>query len=120
MCCPRAIDTLTRPTDTPAASLRRRLFPCFKVRVEAKHRGPFSLPLTLRAHVLTQQDKEHIGTWVPPEEDPNLDDKGQQVMPPYMPLLVGCDTDFVVNMSGSLTLAYWSGNLCYAEVRHGA
>ncbi|PNW74638.1 hypothetical protein CHLRE_12g489150v5 [Chlamydomonas reinhardtii] len=56
----------------------RRLFPCFKVRVEAKHRGPFSLPLTLRAHVLTQQDKEHIGTWVPPEEDPNLDDKGQQ------------------------------------------
>ncbi|KAG2452631.1 hypothetical protein HYH02_002865 [Chlamydomonas schloesseri] len=56
----------------------RRLFPCFKVRVEAKHRGPFSLPLTLRAHVLTQQDKEHIGTWVPPEEDPNIDDKSQQ------------------------------------------
>lgn len=44
---------------------RRRLTPCFKVRVEVKHRGNVSLPLTLRAHVLNQQDKDDISRWMP-------------------------------------------------------
>ncbi|GLC44187.1 hypothetical protein PLESTM_001565000 [Pleodorina starrii] len=56
----------------------RRLLPCFKVRLEVQHRGTVSLPVTLRAHVLSQQDKEQIATWVPPDDAASRDDKGQK------------------------------------------
>ncbi|KAF5842314.1 hypothetical protein DUNSADRAFT_7967 [Dunaliella salina] len=43
----------------------RRLNPPFRVRVDVQHRGPLSFPLTLRASLITQQDKDNMLTWSP-------------------------------------------------------
>ncbi|GIL47568.1 hypothetical protein Vafri_4360 [Volvox africanus] len=56
----------------------RRLLPCFKVRLEVQHRGAVSLPVTLRAHVLSQQDKDQIRSWLPPDDAAGRGDKGQK------------------------------------------
>ncbi|GIL70201.1 hypothetical protein Vretimale_3493 [Volvox reticuliferus] len=56
----------------------RRLLPCFKVRLEVQHRGAVSLPVTLRAHVLSQQDKDQINSWLPPDDAAGRGDKGQK------------------------------------------
>ncbi|EFJ50616.1 hypothetical protein VOLCADRAFT_116796 [Volvox carteri f. nagariensis] len=55
----------------------RRLLPCFKVRLEVQHHGALWLPVTLRAHVLSQQDKEQITSWLPPDDINGRDDKVQ-------------------------------------------
>lgn len=43
----------------------RRLTPDFKVRVEVRYRGKVSFPLTVRAHVLSQQEKDNLPEWMP-------------------------------------------------------
>lgn len=44
---------------------RRRLTPDFKLRVEVRHRGRVCFPLTLRAHILSQQEKDNLPEWRP-------------------------------------------------------
>ncbi|PNH05767.1 hypothetical protein TSOC_007926 [Tetrabaena socialis] len=62
----------------------RRLAPSFKVRVEVKHRGNLTMPMTLRAHVLTQQDKEGLESWAPADSADLAEDKGQQRAAPEL------------------------------------
>ncbi|GAX73388.1 hypothetical protein CEUSTIGMA_g841.t1 [Chlamydomonas eustigma] len=45
----------------------RRLFPNFKVKVAVKYRGDaFSFPVTVRAYIITQHEKDNILSWQPP------------------------------------------------------
>lgn len=46
-------------------SSSRRLTPDFKVRVEVRYRGRVSFPLTVRAHILSQQEKDNLPEWTP-------------------------------------------------------
>ena len=48
---------------------RRRLSPSFKVKVEVKYRNQVSVPLTLRAFIVTQHDKDNILSWQPDDLD---------------------------------------------------
>lgn len=48
-----------------SVSLLRRLTPDFKVRVEVRYRGRVSFPLTVRAHILSQQEKDNLPEWTP-------------------------------------------------------
>lgn len=49
----------------------RRLTPDFKVRVEVRYRGKVSFPLTVRARILSQQEKDNLPEWTPDGmEDP--------------------------------------------------
>lgn len=64
------------PSSLPPPLLPRRLAPNFKVRVEVKYSGAVSLPLTLRAFLLSQQDKDNVLAWQP---DDGSDDKAVQV-----------------------------------------
>ena len=43
----------------------RRLSPSFKVRVEVQYSGRMSFPLTLRAFVISQNDKDVVQKWSP-------------------------------------------------------
>jgi len=43
----------------------RRLTPDFKLRVEVSHRGRVCFPLTIRAHILSQQEKDNLPEWRP-------------------------------------------------------
>lgn len=47
----------------------RRLSPSFKVRVDVKHRHALALPLTVRAYIVSQQDKDNILKFNPDSED---------------------------------------------------
>jgi hypothetical protein len=56
-----------------AADLCRRLTPNFKVRVEVAFKSRCSFPLTLKAYVITQQEKDSVPEWVPDDFlDPDL------------------------------------------------
>jgi hypothetical protein len=57
-------------SEQPTLFTRRRLLPCFKVRVEASSDGAFELPVTVRAHLVTQAGKEQIQTWLPDPPEP--------------------------------------------------
>lgn len=45
--------------------LCRRLTPDFKLRVEVRYRGRVCYPLTVRAHILSQQEKDNLPEWRP-------------------------------------------------------
>eukprot|EP00798_Chlamydomonas_sp_ICE-L_P011688 gene11688-34411_t len=47
----------------------RRFMPAFRVRVEVKHGQRLSLPLTMRAYVINQQEKDNILAWSKEESD---------------------------------------------------
>jgi hypothetical protein len=49
--------------------------PTFKVQLEIKHRSPLLLPVTLRAHVVTQQDMDDIAAWIPLPAQKSGDEK---------------------------------------------
>jgi hypothetical protein len=51
----------------PPAAPRRRLTPNFKVRVEVQYRNRVSFPLSLKAYIITQQEKDSLQDWVPDE-----------------------------------------------------
>jgi hypothetical protein len=51
----------------------RRLTPNFKVRVEVSYKTRCSFPLTLKAYVISQQEKDSVPEWVPDDFlDPDL------------------------------------------------
>jgi hypothetical protein len=51
----------------------RRLTPNFKVRVEVSYKSRCSFPLTLKAYVISQQEKDSVPEWVPDDFlDPDL------------------------------------------------
>ena len=43
----------------------RRLTPDFKIRVDVRFRGRVNFPLTIRAHILSQQEKDNLPEWRP-------------------------------------------------------
>eukprot|EP00798_Chlamydomonas_sp_ICE-L_P031814 gene31814-7016_t len=47
----------------------RRLMPAFRVRAEVKYRSRLSFPLTMKAYVINQQEKDNILAWSPEEAD---------------------------------------------------
>lgn len=51
----------------------RRLTPNFKVRVDVKYRQRVSCPLTVKAYILTQQEKDSILHWCPDDTIYELD-----------------------------------------------
>ncbi|GFH23792.1 uncharacterized protein HaLaN_21470 [Haematococcus lacustris] len=51
----------------------RRLSPSFKVAVDVRYRGAVAVPVTVKAFLLTQQQKDNILLWS--HEDSNPDDK---------------------------------------------
>eukprot|EP00882_Tetradesmus_deserticola_P033554 GHRQ01038344.1.p1 GENE.GHRQ01038344.1~~GHRQ01038344.1.p1 ORF type:complete len:243 (+),score=65.99 GHRQ01038344.1:241-969(+) len=51
----------------------RRLTPNFKVRLEVSYKSRCSFPLTLKAYVISQQEKDSVPEWVPDDFlDPDL------------------------------------------------
>jgi hypothetical protein len=55
----------------------RRLTPNFKVRVEVSYKTRCSFPLTLKAYVISQQEKDSVPEWVPDDFlDPDLPQVG--------------------------------------------
>lgn len=51
----------------------RRLTPNFKVRVDVSYKHRCSFPLTLKAYVISQQEKDSVPEWVPDDFlDPDL------------------------------------------------
>eukprot|EP00775_Hariotina_reticulata_P009780 gene9780-9938_t len=58
-----------------------RLTPNFKVRVEVAFKSRCSFPLTLKAYVITQQEKDSVPEWVPDDFlDPDLPQCPSQFM----------------------------------------
>lgn len=53
----------------------RRLTPDFKLRVEVTYRGRVCFPLTIRAHMLSQQEKDNLPEWRP-EGMPDFEAQG--------------------------------------------
>lgn len=64
----------------------RRLSPSFKVRVEVRYRQRVAVPITVKAHLVTQQDKDNILAWLPDDYTPytGLEDKSQVRHPMHL------------------------------------
>jgi len=54
-------------THTHATQRCRRLAPPFRLRVDVRHKGHLSLPLTVRACLITQLEKDNMQSWLPEE-----------------------------------------------------
>lgn len=59
----------------------RRLTPDFKVRVEVRYRGKVSFPLTVRAYILSQQEKDNLPEWAP-DGSSDHENQGDRHKPP--------------------------------------
>jgi len=60
----------------------RRLSPSFRVRVDVRYRSRVGIPVTVKAHLITQQDKDNVLAWLPEDMNPyaSADDKAQRSM----------------------------------------
>ncbi|CAD7701308.1 unnamed protein product [Ostreobium quekettii] len=84
----------------------RRLTPDFKVRVEVKYRGQVSFPLTVRAYILSQQEKDNLPEWSP---EGAVDNDGQNERKGHPTELKGTTYithHFEANMSGGLSSSF--------------
>ncbi|CAD7697834.1 unnamed protein product [Ostreobium quekettii] len=84
----------------------RRLTPDFKVRVEVKYRGQVSFPLTVRAYILAQQEKDNLPEWTPEgvtDHDGQSERKGH---PTELKGTTYITHHFEANMSGGLSSSF--------------
>lgn len=58
----------------------RRLSPSFKIKVKVQFRGQVSLPIHLRAHMITQVDMDMVQSWQPDKGSVGEADKVQEIL----------------------------------------